>query len=219
MSKQLAYSVIYTATRSGATKSHITFYRTNEQISTAEQFVQMLNDISRQAVANGQANNVEDVTVNSVSLLNPMDAIELPDFTQERDTASKTDAEQAFVAFHGAIEDILQSYDHRPEEAMDMLEQVKQEMMIRAQLASELNDVIEGREYAPKKCNTTEEHVNRLEAANLSLLERVEKLEKAFFKTYQASFVSPSVEARNYAKDKFSDLYDQVDASRNPEPR
>lgn len=159
MEQQFAYSVIYTATRSGATKGHITFYRTNEQISTAEQFAQMVNDISRQAVATGQANNVEDVTVNSVSLLNPMAAMSAADFTQQRDTASKTDAEEAFLAFHGAIDDILQSYEHRPSEAMDMLEQVKQEVMIRAQLASDLNDVVEGREYSPKKCGKLETHV------------------------------------------------------------
>lgn len=145
--KQLAYSVIYTAMRGGATQKHVSFYRCDEQIYEANQFAQMISDISRQAVANGQANSVDDVVIESVSLLNPMHAIDTKVFTQQRDTAPRTNAEEAFLSFHCAVEEILQSYEHREDKAMEMLDLVKQEVMTHAQLASDLNGVVESREY------------------------------------------------------------------------
>lgn len=81
-----AYLVFYTAYRSGSAKKHSAFYRIEKEIDNADQYAHMVGDIQRHAVANGHANSVEDVVIDSVTLLNPTGAEVAEVEAQQRDT-------------------------------------------------------------------------------------------------------------------------------------
>lgn len=81
-----AYLVFYNAYRSGSAKKHSAFYRIEKEIDNADQYAHMVGDIQRHAVANGHANSVEDVVIDSVTLLNPTGAEVAEVEAQQRDT-------------------------------------------------------------------------------------------------------------------------------------
>jgi len=82
-----AYAIFYEALRAGALRKASVFYSTESEINTADEFKQLVIDVSRNAVANGNANSIDDVMVLSVSLLNPTAAAEHKAEAQQRDTA------------------------------------------------------------------------------------------------------------------------------------
>lgn len=93
-----AYSVVYEATRAGARQRHLSFFKSATQVSTAEEFAGMINEISRQAVSRGHANSIDDVSITSVSLLNPTAAVEGKESTQQRETGSQQGDKDGYIA-------------------------------------------------------------------------------------------------------------------------
>lgn len=97
-----AYSVIYTAMRSGSVMTHSILYSKDEEINDSEGYTQLLGEVSRYAVSNAQANAISDVVITSVTLLNP---------NRDMVTLATTELEAKYLELYEHVESRDQGLD------------------------------------------------------------------------------------------------------------
>lgn len=86
-----AYSVIYSATRSGSNKSYTVVFESDREIDDGNQYNNLIDSVCRHAVQTAQANSLGDVTITAVTLLNP---------NRDIDIIANEELEQAFVELY-----------------------------------------------------------------------------------------------------------------------
>lgn len=153
--QQLAYAVFYEAYRNGANRKHYIVFQANEPIISGEQLSGLSQQVGRTAVANGQANSIDDVCITSVSLLNQQQAA--PEQLHDRE---QTKPEKAFIDFWYELDLLIQGCDDKHNPTVEAI----QSAIYGKQHLISMFDVPEGQRYQePERCGVEPKYVDRLE--------------------------------------------------------